>query len=125
MTLTYVFGIQPPTGTAVAYGATQAVPSQTRYTANGTGIITGVTGPDARVLQGIAGAAVQLMCATGATADRPNSQPATALTGAQNNLNPFPAKLLPFYDTTLSKMVFYVGTGQSATGWVDYTGAAA
>jgi hypothetical protein len=125
MTLTYVFGIQPPTGNAVAWGGTQAIPSQTRYVPNGAGIITGVTGPDARVLQGIAGASVQLMCATGATADRPSSAPATALTGALNNLNPFPANLLPFYDTTLSKMVFYVGTDQSSTGWVDYTGAAA
>jgi hypothetical protein len=125
MALTYVFGIQPPTGTAVAYSGTQAVPSQTRYVPNAAGIITGVTGPDARTLQGLAGAAVRLMCATGATADRPAPQPATALTGAQNNLNPFPASLLPFYDTTLSKMVFYVGTGQSATGWVDQAGNAA
>jgi hypothetical protein len=125
MTLTYVFGIQPPTANAVAYGGTQAAPSQTRYVPNAAGIITGVSGSDARVLQGIAGASVQLMCATGATADRPNSQPATALTGALNNLYPFPARLLAFYDTTLSKMVFYVGTQRSSTGWVDYTGAAA
>jgi hypothetical protein len=40
------------------------------------------------------------MLATGATADRPDTVPATALTGAFNNLNPVPALSLPFYDTT-------------------------
>jgi hypothetical protein len=53
------------------------------------------------------------MLATGATADRPNTVPATALTGAFNNLNPAPALSLPFYDTTLSKTVYFVGTQRS------------
>jgi len=67
---------------------------------------------------------VQLMAATGATTDRPASQPA-ALTGALNNVAPFPGLALPFHDTTAAKEVYFVGYQRNSTGWVDYTGAAA
>src|SRR5215471_16592866 len=95
------------------------------YTPNSVGIITGVAGADALTLQGVAGASLQLLTATGLTTDRPQPQPATALTGALNNLNPVPTPGLVFQDTTLSKAVYYVGTMRSSTDWVDYTGAAA
>ena len=95
------------------------------YNPNAAGIITGVAAADALTLQGVAGASLQLLTATGTTADRPQPQPATALTGVLSNLNPAPMPGLPFADTTLSKTVFYVGTMRSSTGWIDYTGAAA
>jgi hypothetical protein len=69
--------------------------------------------------------AVRLLAATGLTADQPNTAPSPALSGSLNNAYPFPAPGLAFYDTTLSKAVYFVGTGQSSTGWVDYTGASA
>jgi hypothetical protein len=68
---------------------------------------------DAQTLQGVAGTTVQPMLATGATADRPATQPATALTGAFNNVAPLPVFGLPFYDTTLSKTVYFVGTARA------------
>jgi hypothetical protein len=118
MALSYVYLISPAGGTAVAL-------SGTRYTANGAGVITGVAAADAVNLQGVAGASVQLLAATGATADRPNVVPGTALTGALNNANPPATPGLAFYDTTLSKTVYFVGTQRSSTGWVDQAGNAA
>jgi hypothetical protein len=118
MALTYVYTVFPPTGAAVTAAGKV-------YNPNSAGIITGVAPADALSLQGVAGASLQLMAATGATADRPGPMPATALTGALNNLNPAPTPGLVFQDTTLSKAVYYVGTMRSSTGWVDYTGAAA
>jgi hypothetical protein len=52
------------------------------------------------------------------TADRPGlvGQGTTGLT------NPAPAPGLAFYDTTLAKMIFYVGN-LTSTGWTDTTGA--
>jgi hypothetical protein len=116
MALTFVY-LTAPLASAVTQAGKQ-------YNANSLGVITGVVPADALTLQGLAGAPLQLMAATGATADRPNSIPATALTGALNNLlGATPA--LPFHDTTLAKEVYFVGTMRSSTGWVDYTGAAA
>ena len=116
MALTYVFLTNP--------GAAAVTQAGKQYSANAAGVITAVTAADALTLQPLNQAPLQLMAATGATADRPNSMPGTALTGALNNLNPAPAPALVFYDTTLSKPVFFVGTQRSSTGWVDYTGAA-
>lgn len=118
MALTYVFLLSAPSGAAVAYGGTQ-------YTANAAGIITGVAPTDALSLQGVGGASVQLLAATGATTDRPASRVATALTGAINNIHPVPLLGMPFYDTTLTETVYYVGTLRSSTSWVDQTGTAA
>lgn len=119
MALTYVFLASPASGAAIAL-------SGKSYTANGAGVITGVLPADALTLQGVAGASLLPILATGATTDRPGPQPATALTGAVNNISPYPANpLLPFYDTTLSKTVYYVGTQRSSTGWVDQAGNAA
>jgi hypothetical protein len=118
MALTYVYEVFPATGAALsASGKT--------YTPNGAGIISGVAAADAVNLQGVAGATLQLLLATGATADRPNVMPGTALTGAFNNANPAAVPGLPFYDTTLSKTVYFVGTQRSSTGWVDQAGSAA
>ena len=117
MSLTYVFLASPPTTNGVtAAGKT--------YTPNAAGVITGVTPGDAQSIQGVGGT-LQLMTATGATTDRPATQPATALTGALNNVAAFPLGGLPFQDTTLSKTVYFVGNQRSSTGWVDYTGTAA
>jgi hypothetical protein len=118
MALTYVFLASAPSAGAIAL-------SGKSYTANSAGVITGVLPADALNLQGVAGASLQPMLATGATADRPAAQPATALTGAVNNVAPFPANSTPFYDTTLSKTVYFVGTQRSSTGWVDQAGNAA
>lgn len=118
MALSYVFLASPPTGAAVAN-------SGTRYTPNAAGVISGVTGADARTLQGVGNVQLQLLLATGATTDRPNTTPSPALTGSFNNAYPVPQPGTPFYDTTLSKTVYFVGTDQSSTGWVDQAGAAA
>jgi hypothetical protein len=116
MALTYVFLASPPNSNAVSAAGKV-------YTPNAAGVITGVTPADAQTLQGVSGT-VQLMAASGATADRPATQPA-ALTGAVNNVAPFPSLGVPFHDTTAAKEVYFVGTQRSSTGWVDYTGAAA
>jgi hypothetical protein len=118
MALTYVFLASP--------GAIAITQAGKQYNANvTTGVITAVSGADALTLQASSGAPLQLLLATGATADRPNTSPATALTGALNNLALFPPPGLPFYDTTLSKTVYFVGTDLSSTGWLDQAGAAA
>jgi hypothetical protein len=119
MALTYLFLASPGTIAATQAGKV--------YTANAaTGVITAVAASDALTLQAVNNPApLLLLLATGATADRPNTQPATALTGALNNLAPLPLPGTPFYDTTLSKTVYFVGSDQSSTGWVDQTGAAA
>ena len=116
MALTYVFLASPPNSNAVSAAGKV-------YTPNAAGVITGVTPADAQTLQGVSGT-VQLMAATGATTDRPASQPA-ALTGALYNVAPFPGLALPFHDTTAAKEVYFVGYQRNSTGWVDYTGAAA
>jgi hypothetical protein len=117
MALTYVYLVSPPTGAA-------ATPAGTRYTPNAAGVITGVAAADAVSLQGVGTAQLQLLLATGTTSDRPNFMPTTALTGALNNANPAAMPGDRFYDTTLSKTVYFVGTQRSSTGWVDHTGAA-
>jgi hypothetical protein len=117
MALTYVYLVSPATGAA-------ATPAGTRYTPNAAGVISGVAAADAVSLQGVGTAQLQLLLATGATADRPNFMPTTALTGALNNANPAAVTGLPFYDTTLSKTVYFVGTQRSATGWIDQGGNA-
>lgn len=117
MTLTYVYLASAPLAIAV----TSAGKS---YTANAQGVITAVVPLDALSLQGTNGVTLKLLTATGTTTDRPAPQPATALTGALNNINPAPLLAERFYDTTLSKTVYYVSTLLSSTGWVDYTGAA-
>jgi|SRR6516225_9768716 hypothetical protein len=116
MALTYIFSVSPASANAVSAAGVS-------YTPNAAGIITGVTPLDAQTLMGI-GAGVKMIAATGATTDRPATQPA-ALTGAINNVAPFPQLGLPFHDTTASKEVYFVGYQRSSTGWVDYTGAAA
>jgi tetratricopeptide (TPR) repeat protein len=73
----YVYAVFPSTG---------ADSAEKSYTPNSAGIITGVAAADALSLQGVADASLQLMLATGATADRPNTVPATALTGAFNRV---------------------------------------
>jgi hypothetical protein len=117
MALTYVYLASAPSANAVTAAGKS-------YSANAAGVITGVLPADALSLQGIAGTTVQPMLATGATADRPAPQP-TALTGAFNNVAPFPPGGLAYYDTTLSKTVYFVGTQRSSTGWVDQAGNAA
>jgi hypothetical protein len=117
MALTYVYLITPPSGAAVT-------PSGTRYNPNAAGVITAVAAADAGSLQGVGIAKLKLLLATGATTDRPNVMPATALTGALNNLNPAVLPGEAFYDTTLSKTVYFVGTQRSSTGWVDQAGNA-
>ena len=116
MSLTFVFLTSP--------GAAAVAQTGKQYAANSLGVITAVVPADAVTLQPVnPNTPLQLMAATGATADRPNTQPATALTGSQNNLlGASPA--LPYWDTTLSKTVYFVGTQRSSTGWVDVTGAA-
>jgi hypothetical protein len=116
MSLTYVYLASAP-------GAIAATAAGKSYTANAQGVITAVVPLDALSLQGINGVTLRLLTATGATTDRPAPQPATALTGALNNVNPAPGLGERFYDTTLSKTIYYVGTGLSSTGWVDYNGA--
>jgi hypothetical protein len=118
MALTYVYLASP--------GAIAATQAGKQYNANAvSGVITAVAAADALTLQARNGAPLQLLLATGATADRPNTMPGTALTGALNNVAPCPTPGLVFYDTTLSKAVYFVGTEQSSTGWVDQAGAAA
>ena len=118
MTLTYVYATTP--------GASAVTQAGKQYNANSVGVITGVTAGDALTLQPFnPNTPLQLMAATGATADRPNSQPATALTGALNNVNPAPALGFPFHDTTLAEEVYFVGTQHASTGWVTYAGVAA
>ncbi|HYP35865.1 MAG TPA: hypothetical protein VEQ62_05965 [Stellaceae bacterium] len=117
MALTYVFLVIPASANAVSAAGVS-------YTPNAAGIITGVTPADAQSLQGV-NAEVRLVGASGATTDRPATQPATALTGAINNLAPFPRLALPFHDSTLAKEVYFVGNQRSSTGWVDITGTAA
>jgi hypothetical protein len=122
MALTYVFSVLPASASAfgpsagAAFGATGK-----SYTPNAAGVITGVAPSDALLLTGL-NASLRLMLATGATADRPTSGASPAIAAGINNSNPAPSVALPFYDTTLSKTVWYVGTMQSPTGWVDQAG---
>lgn len=117
MALTYLFFASAPLANAVTAAGKV-------YSANSAGIITAVLPLDALTLQGVGGATVQMMAATGTTTDRPAPQPATALAGALNNVAPAPVNMLPFYDTTLTKTAYYVGTQRNSTGWVDQNGAA-
>jgi hypothetical protein len=120
MALTYIFAVQ-----LGGISVPNASGSKT-YTANAQGIITGVAPADALggLQSSVAGGVPKLIAATGATADGPNTVPATALTGALNNLLPPPFVGLPFYDTTLPSTAYFVGTQSSSNGWVDRTGAA-
>jgi hypothetical protein len=117
MALTYVY-LASPGALAVTSGGKQ-------YSANAQGVITAVLPLDALSLQSLAGGPLKLLLATGATTDRPAPQPATALTGALNNVNPAVTPGERFYDTNLVKTVYYVGTHNSSTGWVDQAGAVA
>jgi hypothetical protein len=112
MALTYIF-ITAPNGFARAM-------SGKTYSANSAGIITGVPGSDAITLN------ATLLMGTGATADRPTPTSAASSfspVGGPNSLYPAPTIGQAFYDTTLSKACWYVGTGSSASGWVDQNGA--
>jgi hypothetical protein len=119
MALTYVFLTSPAAVLTSADG-------QRTYTAGATGVATGVAPVDARLgLVPPAGfAAPRLLFATGLTADRPDTKPVPALTGQANSLMPAPAAGLPFYDTSLSAMIFFVGATQASTGWVNQAGTA-
>ena len=117
MALTYVFLASAP-------GAIAITAAGKSYSANSAGVITAVAPLDALTLQGLNGATVQPMLAAGATTDRPAPQPATALAGALNNVSPAPLGGLPFYDSTLTKTAYFVGTARVSTGWVDQNGAA-
>jgi hypothetical protein len=117
MALTYVYLASAPGGLAITSGGKS-------YSANSSGVITAVLPLDALSLQSAGGGPLRLLCATGATTDRPAPQPATALTGAINDINPLPEPGLRFYDTTLSDTVYFVGTQNCSTGWVNHTGAA-
>ena len=128
MTLTYVYAVSPAAGAAFGPSAGAAFGAAGKsYSPNAAGIITGVVGSDALLMTGV-GANVQLLLATGATADRPSPSPAPATSAsatvpvALNNSNPPPTIGLPFWDTTISKTVYFVGTMRSATGWVDFAG---
>jgi hypothetical protein len=117
MTLTYVYAVSPASQSAIgASGKT--------YTPNAAGIITGVVASDALLVSGV-GASVRLLLATGTTADRPSPAPSPAIAGGLNNTYPAPTLGLPFWDTTLSKTIYFVGTMRSSTGWVDQTGVPA
>jgi hypothetical protein len=124
MALTYVYATSPNAIAFAGPGVGGSAGSNKSYTANAAGIITGVTPADAQTIHGVADAApLQLMCATGATGDRPPVALATG--GAFNNANPPLFLGMPYHDTTLAYSVFYAGTERSTTGWVDRTGAAA
>ena len=114
MTITYLF-LTNPSATAVAINGKV-------YTANAAGFISGVSGTDALTLE--AAVPLQLVGATGTTAERPNVVPATPIAGGFNNLNPAPTPAFVYWDSTLTKVAFWVGTQRSATGWVDQAGAA-
>ena len=116
MTLTYVYLISPPSTSAFAVGASGKV-----YTPNAAGVITGVAASDAMLMTGIGDDGRPLL-ATGATADRPDPSPSPPIGPGLNNAFPPLALGLPFYDSTLGKIMFWVGTMRSATGWVDQAG---
>jgi hypothetical protein len=86
--------------------------------ANAAGAITGVTASDAMLMTGIGDDGRPLL-ATGATADRPDPSPSPPTGPGLNNASPPLALGLPFYDTSLSKTVWWVGTVRSPTGWID------
>lgn len=115
MALTYIYLTNP---LAEAFALSGKI-----YQANSLGVITGVTPLDALSLNTLGGNPLIPLCATGATTDRPNVIPGTAVVGL-NNVNPAPAFGFPFHDTTLGTECYYVGTGRASTGWVDRTGAA-
>jgi hypothetical protein len=117
MALTYIFAASAPGAVAITAAGKQ-------YTANSAGIITAVAPADALTLSGFNGATLLPMASTGATTDRPAPQPATAVAGGLNNVNPAPQVGDVFQDTTLTKAVYFVGTGRNSTGWVDINGAA-
>jgi hypothetical protein len=114
MALTYVFSVSPASGSA--FGA-----SGKSYSPTAAGVITGVVASDALLMTGV-NANLRMMLATGTTADRPSPSPSPAIAGGLNNSNPLPTLNLPFYDTTLSKTIYFVGTTRVATGWVDQAG---
>ena len=122
MTLTYVYAISPASGSAFGPSAGAAFGAAGKsYSPNAAGIITVVAASDALLMTGV-GANLQLVLATGATADRPSPSPSPAIAGGLNNTNPMPTLALPFYDTTLSKTVWFVGTMRNSTGWIDQAG---
>jgi hypothetical protein len=119
MTLTYVYLISPPSVSVALVGA-----SGKTYTANAAGVVTGVAASDALLMTGVGDDGRPLL-ATGTTADRPDPSPSPPIGPGLNNAFPPLALGLPFFDSTLSKTVFFVGTMRSVTGWVDNTGAPA
>jgi hypothetical protein len=122
MTLTYVFSVSPASGTAFGPSAGAAFGASGKsYSPTATGVITGVAASDALLMTGV-NANVQLLLATGATADRPSATANPAIAGGLNNSNPQPTLGLPFYDSTISKTVYWVGTIRSSTGYVDQAG---
>jgi hypothetical protein len=114
MALTFLF-LTNPSAVAVAI-------SGKSYTANAAGFISGVTGTDAVTLE--SAAPLQMVGATGLTADRPNVVPSPPIGGGFNNLYPAPSLGFTYWDTSLTKVAFWVGTQRSSTGWVDQAGAA-
>ncbi len=122
MTLTYVYAVSPASATAFGPSAGAAFGAAGKsYSPTAAGVITGVVPSDALLMTGV-NANVSLLLATGATADRPSPSPSPAIAGGLNNSNPPPPIGLPFWDTSLSKTVYFVGTSRSATGWVDFAG---
>lgn len=113
---------------AVTNGVTQAVSwSGKVYTPSTGGLITGIAPADLGNPGGLQLGSGQLVviAGTGATTDRPKTINSTALTGSFNNTYPPLMLATAFYDTTLSKTVWFVGNTNSSTGWIDQTGAAA
>jgi hypothetical protein len=122
MTLTYVYAVSPASGSAFGPSAGAAFGASGKsYSPTATGLITGVAASDALLMTGV-NANLQLLLATGATADRPSANTNPAIAGGFNNSNPQPGLGMPFYDSTLSKTVYFVGTVRSATGYVDQAG---
>jgi hypothetical protein len=117
MALSYVYLTTPLAAATASSGKV--------YTANSLGFITGVAPSDALSLVTETGAPLVLICGTGATTDRPNVIPATAVAGALNNVNPAPPLGFPFWDSTLTELVFFIGTQRTSTGWATQAGVAA
>ena len=131
MALTYVYATTPNGIAFAGPGVGGGAGSNKSYSANSAGIITGVTPADAQTIHPATdAAALQFVCATGNSTDRPPAAVATG--GAINNVQPPLFLGMPFHDANLGYTVFYVGTARSPStpasgvpGWVDRTGAAA
>ena len=81
MTLTYVYAVSPASGSAFGPSAGAAFGASGKsYSPNAAGIITGVAASDALLMTGV-GANLQLVLATGTTADRPSANTNPAIAG--------------------------------------------